>query len=339
MRRAAAASVVLLAALAAAPSAVGGDPAPDPAAEAKAAEDAAIAAATKDAERRMGTTLRVARRGPFVVRGDVEQPDLEHMAELALSTLDHYAGAMATEAGSVLRAPKRGESARVEIWQFRQEREYLAFVDRVFSRVRDDTVDDRRLALLRRQRGFFVTSPRPIIAQYQGPSEMATCDSQAVHKTSHVLLLTHRPAGSWMPWWYLEGFAAWQEMAVLRESRTYCLEVDRPGDYAKPGTPEADEAAKARLEAAWRRRAKELLATKKARDLAALAKLSLNELTLEDVIQSWSVVDWIVRERKLVAFTTAYKDDRDFAKACEAALGGPPASVEARWGAWLRDAK
>jgi hypothetical protein len=312
------------------PAAAQDAPADTPAAR-EAAESAAVVAATKEYERRLGTTLRVARRDPFVVRGDLEQADLERLAELALATLEDYTATMRVTASDVLRPQRKGETPRVEVFQFRQEKGYLDFLDKVFSRLRDDTVDDRRLALMRRQRGFFVLTPRPLVVQYQGPSELATCASQVVHKTSHVLVLVHRRAGAWMPWWFLEGLATRQEMSVLKESRTYCLEIDRPGDYAKPGTPEADEAAKARLESHWRRAAREMVESRRHRDLATLAKLSLNELTFDDVVQSWSVVDWILREGRLPAFTIAYKDHRDFAKTCEAALGSAPAGVEVRW--------
>ena len=58
-----------------------------------------------------------------------------------------------------------------------------------------------------------------------------------------------------MPWWYLEGVATWQEIRLHGHNLTYCIEVARPGDYAKPGTPDADEAAKAQMAKAWRKTA------------------------------------------------------------------------------------
>lgn len=324
--------------LAAAATAVAGAVAPQAPARADAAGDA-IAAATKEYERRLGTTLRVATRGVFVVRGDHEQADLENLAEVSAATFDHYVRTMGCPAAEVVVPARKGDRPTIEVFQFVKEKEYLAFLDKVFARIRDDTVDDRRLALMRRQRGFFVMTPRPIVAQYQGPSVIETVRSQCVHKVSHVLLLGHRRAGAWMPWWLLEGFGAFQELAILKESRTYCIEVDRPGDYALPGTPEADEAAKARLESHWRRRAKELVDSRRQRDLGVLAKLSLNELVLDDVIQSWSVVDWLHRDRKLPAFVTAYKDRREFAATCEAVLGAPPAGVDERWKASVGEAR
>jgi len=307
---------------------------PDPAAE--------IAAATKEYERHLGFELRVSVRGPFVVRGDFEQADLDRVADVCARTLEHTRVVLGAEPAEILRpgAVRDGTgrydaTGRVEVFQFKREREYLAFLDKVLVRIRDETVDDRRLALMRRQRGFFVMTPRPIIAQHQGPGEVETVLAQAAHKTSHVLLLSWRNAGSWMPWWFLEGFAAWQEFGVLRESRVYCIEVDRPGAYAKAGTPEADEAAKARMEAAWKKRLRELVESGKARDLRVLARLPLNEIVLEDVIQSWGFVDWLARERKLRPFIVAYKEKREFDAACETSLGAPPAGVEQRWRAWV----
>ena len=334
-------SAAALLALVAGPAAAqdaGAGPAGD-AAAADAADAALVAAATKDYERRLGKSLRVAQRGVFVVRGDHDQPDLDNIAEVCAATFDHYVQSMSCTADEVVKPAKKGERPHVEVFQFKQEKAYLDFLDKVFSRLRDDTVDDRRLALMRRQRGFFVVTPRPIVAQYMGPSDLATVRSQAVHKSSHVLLLSHRKAGAWMPWWFLEGVATWQEMAVLRESRTYCLEVERPGDYAAPGTPEADEAAKARLESAWRTKVRAMVAAKRHRDLSVLARLSLNELALEDVMQSWSVVDWLFRNRKLATLTAHYKDQREFAKTCELALEAPPAGVEERWKSWVLEAR
>ncbi|MCE9638281.1 MAG: hypothetical protein K8T90_21480 [Planctomycetes bacterium] len=313
----------------------------DDASDAAAADAAAaaLAAATKDYERKLGTTLRVASRGHFVVRGDMDQPDMENLAETARAAFDDYVATMGCDPDDVIKPAKKGDTPWVEVFQFKSEKGYTDFLDKVFSRIRDETVDDRRLALMRRQRGMFVLTPRPIVAQYQGPSEISTVRSQVVHKTSHVLLLLHRKAGAWMPWWLLEGLAVRQELSVLKESRTYCLEVDRPGDYFKPGTPEADEAAKARLELSWRKRAKAMVDGSSHRDLPVLAKLTLNELVLDDVIQSWSIVDWMLRDGKLPAFVTAYKKEREFAAACETALGGPPSAVEAKWRASVAGGK
>lgn len=332
--RPARAAVLLAAAVVCAPLCAA---APSACAEAadKAAADA-IDAATKDASRRLGFPLRVAVRGRFIVRGDSLQSDLDILAESCRSTFEHYVDVMGCEPDDVVKPARKGEPAWVEVFQFEREKGYLDYLDKVYSRVRDDTVDDRRFALMHRQRGMFVLTPHPIIAQYRGPSDTSTVRSQVVHKTSHVLLLSHRKAGAWMPWWFLEGFATWQEMAVLKESRTYCLEVERPGDYAKAGTPEADEAAKARMADTWRKKVREMVAARRHRDLAALAKLSLNELTFDDVMQSWSVVDWIFRQKRLPQFVKAYKDEREFAAACEAAIGPPPAGVEERWRKWVQ---
>jgi hypothetical protein len=286
---------------------------------------------TREVGRRLGVELRTAVAGAFVVRGDEEQADLDRIAETCRLTFEHFRVAMGAEPSEILPPARKGEVGQVEVYQFRREKEYHAFLDKVFDPMRDETVDDRRFALMRRQRGFFVLSPRPTLVQYRGPSEVSTTLSQAAHKTSHVLLLSHRKAGSWMPWWLLEGFAAWQEFGVLRESRVYCIEVERPGDYALPGTPGADEAAKARLESHWRKRLRQLVAGRSTKDLRVLAKAPLNELVLEDVIHAWGVVDWLARDRRLASFVRSYKEKRDFDAVCEAALGAPPAGVEERW--------
>src|SRR5207249_347414 len=113
---------------------------------------------------------------------------------------------------------------------------YVTYCDKVLDRIRDETVSKERLAFMRRQRGLWVVSPRPMMAQYLGPSDLATELSAACHKTSHVLLTLWKPSGDFMPWWFYEGFATWQAFAALHESRTYCLELERPDEYTRKGT-------------------------------------------------------------------------------------------------------
>ncbi|MCG3133938.1 MAG: hypothetical protein HMLKMBBP_01205 [Planctomycetes bacterium] len=316
---------------------------PPPAGE---APSAALLAQTADVERRTGLRLATVVRGRVVVRGDAPEPELVRIAETCNAVLDHFLQVVGGGVDDVF-GPLRGEgdtgderARRVEVFQFVREKEYLAFVDRYLARIRDDTVDDRRLALLRRQRGFFIRTPRLLMAQYQGPSDPASSLGQAAHKTSHLCALSWNESGAWSPWWLLEGFGAWQEMAALRECRTYCLETDEAGVYAKSGTPEADEAAKARMADAWRKKAAELVRAKKARDMGAMARLSLNEITHDDVVVAWSFVTWLHRERKLAAFLAASKAKRDLEPTCTEAFGVASPEVERRWHAWLlSDAK
>lgn len=296
---------------------------------------------TAEVERRTGLELATVVRGRVVVRGDAPEPELVRIAETCTAVIDHFLTIVGGGADDVF-GPIRGEgdtgdenARRVEVYQFVREKEYLAFVDRYVARIRDDTLDDRRLQLLRRQRGFFIRTPRLLMAQYQGPSDPASSLGQAAHKTSHVCAFTWKESGAWSPWWLLEGFGAWQEMAALRECRTYCLETDEAGGYAKAGTPEADEAAKARMADAWRKKAAELVRTRKARDISALARLSLNEITHDDVVVSWSFVQWLHRERKLAEFLVASKEKRDLEPACDRTFGKPSPEVERMWHAWL----
>jgi len=298
--------------------------------------DQAIDRRTQEVETRLGTELETAPVGHFVVRGDHDVRELAQMADVAERTLQHFARVLGAEPEEVLPPPRRGGYRWVDVYQFRQEKGYLAFLDRVFDPLRDETVDDRRFKLMRRQRGFFVVTPRKMLVQYQGPGEFSTCLGSVVHKTSHLLMLTWQESGTWMPWWYLEGFAAWQELAILRRSDTYCLEVSEPGGYAKPGgTPEADEAAKARQEQAWRSKVSAMVRARDDKDFLQLGRMSLNELVLEDVIQSWSVVDWIESQKRLRSFTLAYKAEREIGLACEKGLGMDVAAAHQAWRRWV----
>jgi hypothetical protein len=150
-----------------------------------------------------------------------------------------------------------------------------------------------------------------------------------------VLLTGWKPSGSFVPWWFYEGFASWQEFAVLGETRTYCIDLARPVAYAKPGSPEADEAAKARTEQGWRAAIRKLVVKRDERDLVTLGKLSLNEIVLVDVQQSWSVVDWLSRTGRLKDFAEAYKDARDLDAACRKILSVPVGGAHEVWREWV----
>jgi hypothetical protein len=74
--------------------------------------------------------------------------------------------------------------------------------------------------------------------------------------------------------------------------------------------------------------------------LPTLALRSLNELVYEDVMQSWSIVDWLWRTRKLKDFIAASKEKRQIEPTCEAALGKSAGAADHAWQAWaLGDAR
>ncbi len=297
--------------------------------------DAPVDARTKEYQRWLGTDLATAAAELAVVRGDHPLPELKRMAEAAEKTARHFLTTFGCQPADVLRGESRYGPARIEIFQFWKEDGYLAFCDKVLARIRDETVDDARLAFMRRQRGFWVMSPRQIMSQYQGPSDLVTSISAACHKTSHIMLTGWKPSGTFMPWWFYEGFATWQEFAVLGETRTYCLDLARPADYSRPGTAEADEAAKARSEQGWRAKVKDLVKGRAEKDLVRLGKMPLNEIVLIDVQQSWSVVDWLHHTARLKDFGAALKDTRDLDAACRSALSVPVAAAHDAWRAYV----
>ena len=89
----------------------------------------------------------------------------------------------------------------------------------------------------------------------------------------------------------------------------------------------------------WRERVRARLESGDARDLGVLGNLSLNELVADDVIQSWSFVDWLRHTDRLREFTIAYKEHRTLPKTCEAVFEVPIGKVEADWAAWARKAR
>jgi hypothetical protein len=309
-------------------------PPPPPKVASNETGDAPVDARSKEYERWLETPLAVALAELAVVRGDHPVAELKQIADAADKTARHFCTTFGCQPADALRDNRYGAS-RIEIFQFWKEDGYLAFCDKVLARIRDETVEDARLALMRRQRGFWIMTPRALMAQYQGPSDLVTSISQACHKTSHVMLTGWKPSGSFMPWWLYEGLASWQEFAVLGETRTYCLDLARPADYSRGATPDADEEAKSRREDGWRARVKQMVARRDEKDLARLGKMVLNELTLPEVQQSWSIVDWLHQTARLKEFVTAYKDTRDLDAACRQALGVPTAAAHDQWRSWV----
>ena len=297
--------------------------------------DAPVDAKSREYERWLGTALVTSVTELTVVRGDHPPEDLKRMGEAAQMTARHFLQTFECQPADALKGDNRYGPARIQIFQFWKEDGYLAFCDKVVTRIRDETVDDARLAFFRRQRGFWIMTPRLLMAQFQGPSDLVTAISAACHKVSHVMLTGWKPAGTFMPWWFYEGFATWQEFAVLGETRTYCIDLARPADYSRGATADAAEAAKARSAEAWRAKVKAAVRGRSEKDLARLAKMSLNEIVLEDVQQSWSVVDWLHHTARLKDFATAYKDTRDLDAACRSALGVPVAAAHDAWRDWV----
>ena len=296
--------------------------------------DAPVDSRSKEYERWMQTPLAVALTDLTVVRGDHPLEELKRIGEAAEKTARQFCTTFGCQPADALRDNRYGPG-RIEIFEFWKEDGYLAFCDKVLARIRDELVDDARLALMRRQRGFWIMTPRTLMAQYQGPSDLATPISQACHKTSHVMLTGWKPSGTFMPWWLYEGLASWQQFAILGETRTYCLEPERPGDYTRGAVPDADEEAKARREDGWRTRVKRMVARRDEKDLARLGKMSLNELTLPEVQQAWSVVDWLHQTARLKEFVTAYKETRDLDAACRQVLSVPTAGAHDAWRNWV----
>ena len=63
--------------------------------------------------------------------------------------------------------------------------------------------------------------------------------------------------------------------------------------------------------------------------------MSLNEIVLIDVQQSWSVVDWLHRTAQLKAFATSLKETRALDAACRSVLGLPASAAHDAWRAWV----
>lgn len=289
---------------------------------------------TRRIEALMGERLATVVKSHVVVRGDHPAEEMAQIADAAETTVLHFLDTFGIDASQALPTSRAYEGGSLEVFRFRQERGYRRYMDKVLDRMRDETVSDARFDLMRRQRGFWILSPRPIVCGYQGPSPVERVVAAVSHTTSHTLLMTWEPAGAWMPWWFLEGFATWQEIELHGHNLTYCMDLAKPGDYVEQGGPDADEAAKSKTAKIWRDKVRRMVRDDEAKDLRVLGRLTLNELNLEEVIQSWSVVTWIRRQDKLEEFTLAYKRGNDLSGAFQESLGVAVEEAEARWRRW-----
>jgi hypothetical protein len=284
----------------------------------------------------MGLRLDAAARPYAWVYGDHPQLELSQVAESVQQTVEDFCEVFECEPGEALPGRYANQPGMFYCFQFQQEPAYLRFIDKVFDRMRDESVNDARLKLMRRQKGFWIMTPRPLMARYRGPGTQQTIISNASHQASHALLLMWMPSGDWMPWWLLEGVATWQEIRLTGHNLTYCIEVARPDDYANEGTPDADELEKAKIAERWRRDVKRIVRSGDDKDFAMLAKLSLNEIVFADVQQSWSVVDWLDRKGKLKRFVIAYKNGRTIDAAFTDGLDLDPTLAHQQWRDWVK---
>jgi hypothetical protein len=307
---------------------------PPPPVVVKETGDAKVDLRTKDYVKRLGFPITASLTELVVVRGDQSIEEMKRIGDAAQKTAEHFCKVFGCRPEEALIGERYGP-ARVEIFQFLREDAYSAFCDKVLAAIRDKSVDDARLALMKRQRGFWVVTPRSLMAQYQGPSDIFTSISAACHKTSHVLLEGWKQSGDFRPWWLFEGLATWQEFFVLGESRTYCLDLEKAAAYGTNATPGADEEAKALMEAAWKGSVKRMVHKRDEKEFGSLAKLSLNELNFPDVQQSWSLVDWLDRTGRLKEFVSTYKEERDLPAACTKVLNVPVSTAHEQWRAWV----
>jgi hypothetical protein len=295
---------------------------------------------TKRYEEQMGRKLNVVTKPRVLVRGDHPHDELQKIADAAEMTVLHFIETFECDVKTFLKG-KDGYAGRVEVFQFRKEKAYLKFMDKVYDRLRDrKSVNDERFKMMRRNRGFWVLDPVPIIGGYMGPSPFESCISNVSHKTSHVLLELYETRYWKRPWWLYEGLATWQEIQITGKSLTYCLEPAGPASYAKDGTPEADELKKAQTAKLWRAHIRRKVKAREEKDLKVLGRLSLNELHRDEVIQSWSVVDWISRKGKLKAFVKELKkNDQNLDKAFSTVLGYGVEAAHEKWRAWVLAAR
>jgi len=180
----------------------------------------------------------------------------------------------------------QAEPGRCRVVVLEREPQYQKFLD-AFLRLQPEAkklLSPERIALMRRQKGFYMVDPDCWVVGYQFPNPQEQMRNNVVHKASHVLLMRWRYTGTRPGWWLLEGFAEFQEVNQFGKCDVYCITAGH-----------GDPAGEAKwVGESWKAVAKRLAATRGDRGLKDLAFAALNDLTPYDLVKSWSVVHYLV---------------------------------------------
>ena len=182
-----------------------------------------------------------------------------------------------------------------------------------------------------KQRYFWWTDPTSAVGSYIFPNTMKALESTVVHGLALVWLNRYRFNYRFSSPWLQEGLAYVVEMRAIGFSQTFT--VSR-GASAAAGIDPATWQDSAK----WKDTLKAVVAADQDAPMSRLAVAA--DLSLADLVKSWSVVDLLVKidAAKFKAFVDGTKAGRDVPEedALKAAYGLDWRGLEARWRAYVQ---
>lgn len=159
-----------------------------------------------------------------------------------------------------------------------------------------------------------------------------------VSAAAHFVLAQYLGRFKRFPPWLAEGFAAWMEVRHIGTSRQFRVTTGAYGD----GEIEA-VAAKIGSADRWSAILDSLIRADRHRGFDRLKHLTLNHLAYHDLVQSWSLVTFLVEERpkRFVRWLRTMRwltriDKAGWEHAFFHAYGWTGAAVDERWSQWVR---
>jgi hypothetical protein len=158
-------------------------------------------------------------------------------------------------------------------------KKYAEWYERKYARENFKSVADGA-------RFFCVDTPRSAIAMHLKPADVEKLRFTVCHEVGHLAIMRYHFNNNFVPPWLGEAYGAWLESRVLGKNDCYCFS----GGYGESGGGKEDPMAKMRFEK-FRERLKSVLVKGNDRRLSQIWKLQYSEMTTEDMLKSWAVVD------------------------------------------------
>jgi hypothetical protein len=152
-------------------------------------------------------------------------------------------------------------------------------------------------------RFYFTSSTRPTLVTHVKPSDDDFIKSVMAHLATHMMIKRYCYHNNSIPPWFEEGAAAFYEGDTLGRLACRCFS----GNYYGAAVTDAELVRGQPLQK-FKQKAKADVLGKRCKNLSAMFKLTLGELTLEDIEKSYAVVAWMVSQPgKLASFLKATK--------------------------------
>jgi hypothetical protein len=276
-----------------------------------------------------GVPLTVAMSERFSVASYYNQADTDQILADAEKAYGEFAALYGVKPGDrMFDDPFNRRKARCTVVVLQKEPQYQKFLDGLLRFHADlaKVLRPERVALMRKQKGFYLVDPDCWIVGYEFPFPKEQMRHTVVHKLSHVMLVRCTPfkGMNWLGWWLLEGLGEMQEVGAFGTCQVYC---------ATTGYGEKPPDAKA-IGESWKAEVKKMVVSGGDRRLQDVVVMGLNDLEPWDLVKCWSFVHFLASldQEKLRALTLLLKSGKvpaseAFQKVYDASLD----QMDTRW--------